>query len=251
MRFAGACPLRPNMRFSRTVSHGNTDPSCEIRMPRESGRERGLPSIVTEPASGGMTPAMMFMSVVLPQPEGPTIAMNSLSRTEKLTSATTGSGPLSEGKLFDSPRTSILVRIAPPHPLHPLEQPHRAIEREPDETDDDHAGDHQIVAIPGIARIHDHVAEPRTQRDHFGGDDDEPCDAQADAHADQHLRQHCRNHHLPEERGARDREVLSRTQIALFDRMHTHRRLDHHRKNRRDKDEIDRRSVPDAEPQNG
>src|SRR5262245_34550984 len=137
MRFAGACPFRPNMRFSRTVSQGNTEPSCEIRMPRESGFVRGWPSIVTEPASGWMKPAMMFMSVVLPQPDGPTMATNSLSRTEKLTSSTTGNGPLSDGKLFDNPRTSILVRIAPPHPLHFFEQPHRAIEGEPDESDDD------------------------------------------------------------------------------------------------------------------
>ena len=32
-----AWPLRPNIRFSRTVSHGNTEPCCEIRMPFELG----------------------------------------------------------------------------------------------------------------------------------------------------------------------------------------------------------------------
>ncbi len=37
-----------------------------------------------------MKPAIMFMSVDLPQPDGPTMAMNSPSRTVKLTSSTTG-----------------------------------------------------------------------------------------------------------------------------------------------------------------
>src|SRR5262245_13989615 len=150
LAFDCACPFKPNMRFSRTVSHGNTEPCCEIRMPLESGFERGVPSMTTAPESGRTNPAIMFMSVVLPQPDGPTIATNSPSRTVKLTSSTTGSAPLSDAKLFFSARTSILVRIAPPHPLGAFHHAHESVEEEADETDDDHARDHQVVAIPGV-----------------------------------------------------------------------------------------------------
>ena len=40
-----------------------------------------------------------------------------------------------------------------------------------DGADDDHAGDHQVVAVAGIARIHDEVPQARAQRDHFGRHD--------------------------------------------------------------------------------
>src|SRR5262245_21808145 len=128
-------------------------------MPLESGFERGTPSMTTDPASGATKPAMMFISVVLPQPDGPTIATNSPSRTLKLTSATTGRRPWSDAKLFCTERTSILVRIAPPDPADCLQHAHEPVERQPDQADDDHASDDQVVAVTGIARIHDHVAE--------------------------------------------------------------------------------------------
>src|SRR5690348_1281371 len=183
MLSAGAWPLRPNVRFSLTVSQGNTDPCCEMRMPLEFGRARGAPSIITEPESGAMNPAIMLSRVVLPQPEGPTIATNSPSRTVRLTFSTTRRGPLSEAKDFFRSRTSILVRIAPPDPLEPLQQPHDAVERQADYTDDDHPGNHQVVAIPGVARVHDHVPQAGAQRDHFSRHDDQPGDSEADAHA--------------------------------------------------------------------
>src|SRR5437868_6204434 len=149
MRFMPTCPLRPNIRFSRTVSHGNTDPCWEMRIPLESGFERGTPSMITAPESGRTNPAIMFISVDFPQPEGPTTATNSPSPTVKLTSSTTGSGPLSDTKLFFNPRTSILVRIAPPNPTDPFQQAHARIERQADQADDDHAGDDQVITVPG------------------------------------------------------------------------------------------------------
>src|SRR5690242_10318844 len=125
------------MRFSRTVSHGNTEPCCEIMMPRASGLVRCAPSMTTSPASGRMKPASMLRSVDLPQPDGPTIATNSPSRTVKLTSSMTGSVPLSEAKLLRRLRISILVRIAPPDPADLLQHAHDAVERESDQADDD------------------------------------------------------------------------------------------------------------------
>src|SRR5882672_9282040 len=160
-----ACPLSPNIRFSRTVSHGNTEPCCEIRMPRESGRVRSAPSMVIEPASGRMKPAIMFIRVDFPQPDGPTMATNSPSPTVRLTASTTGRMPLSVAKLLLRSETSILVGIAPPGPLRALQDPHRRIQRKPDEADDDHARDDEVVTISRVARVHDHVAETRTQSD--------------------------------------------------------------------------------------
>src|SRR6185312_6907219 len=159
MRLSDLCPFNPNMRFSRTVSQGNTEPCCEMRMPFESGFERGTPSMTTAPSSGCTKPAIMLIKVDFPQPEGPTTATNSPLCTEKLTSWTTASGPLSDAKLFFRPRISILVCITPPYPADPFQQSHRRIQRKPDQADHDHPGDHQVVAISGVARVHDHVAQ--------------------------------------------------------------------------------------------
>src|SRR5262245_47451058 len=135
----GACPLSPNIRFSRTVSQGNTEPCCEMRIPRESGLARGTPSITTVPAAGRVNAAIRFSSVVFPHPEGPTIATNSPSRTLKLTLSMTSSRPLSKANPLETSHTSILVRIAPPYPPHPFQQAHQPIERQADQADDDHA----------------------------------------------------------------------------------------------------------------
>src|SRR5688572_1249308 len=70
-----------------------------------------------------------------------------------------------------------LLCIPPPHRLEPFEKPHRAVEHEPDDTDDDHAGDDQVVTVAGVARVHDHVTEAGSQSDHLRRDDDEPRDA--------------------------------------------------------------------------
>src|SRR5215813_5347065 len=235
----GACPLRPNIRFSRTVSQGNTEPCCEMRIPRESGLDRGTPSITTAPASGRMNPAIRFRSVVFPQPEGPTIATNSPSRTLKLTLSMTSSRPLSETNPLETSRTSILVRIAPPDPAHFLQQPHQPIERQTDQADDDHAGDHQIVAIPGVAGVHDHVAESRVQSDHFRGHDHQPRNAESNAHPDDDLWQDSWDHDAREQCAARDAEILGRAQIAFLDRVHAHGGLYDHGKHGRDEDQID------------
>src|SRR5688572_28988011 len=239
------------IRFSRTVSQGKTEPCCEIRMPFESGFERCTPSMTIEPASGRTKPASMFSSVDLPQPDGPTMATNSPSRIVKLTSSTTQSNPWSDSKLFFRSRTSILVRIPPPDPLEAFEHAHDSVQRQSDQTDDDHAGDDEIVAITGVARVHDHVTEPRTQRDHFGGDDDEPGDAETDSHADDDLRQSGRNDHLREQRATRNAEILRSAQIAPLDRVHADRRLHDHREDRGDEDQVDRRCIADAEPEDG
>ena len=53
-----------------------------------SGPRTALPSTVSVPASGGCRPDTSFMSELLPQPEGPTTAMNSPLAIDRLTSST-------------------------------------------------------------------------------------------------------------------------------------------------------------------
>ena len=116
-------------------------------------------------------------------------------------------------------------------------------------SDDDHAGDDQIVAVAGVARINDQITQTGAQRDHFRCDHDQPRHAEADAHADDDLRQHGRYHDLAKQGLARHSEIGRGAQVALLDRVHAGNRLHDHRKHRRDEDQEDRRHVADAEPQ--
>src|SRR5689334_18794774 len=222
-----------------------------MRMPFALGRLCARPFTVTEPLSGRSKPATIFNKVDLPQPEGPTIATSSPSPTPKLRPSSTRNGPLSDAYALVMSLTSILTGILPPHRLQTLQQPHRAVQQEADQSDDDHARNHQIVAIARIARIDDEIAEPGAQCDHLRRNHHEPGDAQTDAHADDDLRQHRRDHDLAEQAVARHTEVSGGPQISLLDGVHAGDGLHDHRKYRRDEDEVDRRSVADAEPENG
>src|SRR5688500_12078082 len=234
------------MTFCCTVSHGNTDPCCEIMIPFRLGPVRFTPSIRIAPRSARSKPAMTLSKVDLPQPDGPTIATNSPSPTSKLTSSTTGSSP----KLLLTPSTTIcLSDIAPLYRIEPLEQARDAVEQQTDHSDDDHTGDDQVVAVAGVARVHDQVAEPGSERDHLCGDHDQPGDADADAHADDDLGQHRGDHHPAEQHPARHAEVRRRPEVAPVDRANADNRLHHHREHRGDEDQEDRREVADSEPQ--
>src|SRR5690606_29343697 len=119
----------------------------------------------TAPRSGLTNPAMILSNVDLPHPEGPTMATNSPSRTAKLTSSTTASAP----NPLLRPSTAIFTSadIAPLHDVELFQQARRSVEQQSDQADDDHAGDHQVIAVPGIARIHDQIAQPGIERDHL------------------------------------------------------------------------------------
>src|SRR6185503_12000196 len=156
-------PSRPNIRFCCTVSHGNTEPCWEIRMPFGLGPRRTLPSIVTLPESGRSNPHSIFISVDLPQPDGPTMATNSPSPMARLIPPTTGNSPLRVSKLFLMSSTTIfgfnfaftLASIAPPYRFETFQQPGDAVQHQADHADYDHGGNDEVVAVAGIARIHD------------------------------------------------------------------------------------------------
>ena len=144
---------------------------------------------------------MMFISVDLPQPDGPTMATNSPSPTLKLTPSTHRQRALVRREaLRDVVDVDLSAHSATCTDFEPFEQAHHAVEQQADQADDDHAGDHQVVAVAGVARVDDQVAEAGAQRDHLRRDHDQPGDAEADAHADDDLRQHRGDHDPAEQR---------------------------------------------------
>ena len=88
--------------FCSTVSHGKTPYSWNITPRSGPGPVISRPSSVTRPDVGLTKPAAMFISVVLPQPDGPTSAMKSPWLMEKLMSLTTSSMPPSVGNCIDT-----------------------------------------------------------------------------------------------------------------------------------------------------
>src|SRR4051794_7759859 len=109
---------------------------------------------------------MMFISVDLPQPDGPTMATISPSPTVRLMLSRTRSVPWSVAKLLATPSTAIFgfmasAGIAPPHDFQAFEQAHQSVEEQADESNDDHAGDDEVVAVAGVARVEDQISQTR------------------------------------------------------------------------------------------
>src|SRR6478672_8650043 len=82
-RGASAMPLlrSPKSMFSYTVFHGNSANCWNTTARSGPGLVTGRPPTLTVPDVGDSSPAAMRRHVVLPQPDGPTIATNSRSRT--------------------------------------------------------------------------------------------------------------------------------------------------------------------------
>src|SRR5258708_16017363 len=134
-----------------------------MRMPLALGSARGAPSMRIEPEAGCTNPATMFINVVFPHPDGPTIATNSPAPTVRLTSSTTCSSAPFQANPLRMPFTAILVRITPPDRFQSLEQSHHAIQQQANQSDDDHSGDHETEAIAGFAGIDYEISKSRTQ----------------------------------------------------------------------------------------
>src|SRR5580700_9654621 len=126
-----------------------------MRIPLAFGSARGTPSMRIEPESGCSNPTIMFINVVFPHPEGPTMATNSPSPTERLTSSTTCNAAPFDANPLRMPFNSILARITPPDRFQSLEQSHHAIQQQSNQPDDDHSRNHQIVSIAGVTGIDD------------------------------------------------------------------------------------------------
>src|ERR1700686_2082556 len=79
---------KPKSIFSTTLFHGNSANCWNTTERSGPGPVTRLLPTVSEPVVGKSSPAAMRRHVVLPQPEGPTTATNSFSRTSKLTLST-------------------------------------------------------------------------------------------------------------------------------------------------------------------
>src|SRR5262245_9685384 len=178
-------------------------------MRRGSGPLTTSPSMRTSPRVGAMKPAMMFRMVDLPQPDGPSRHTNSPSRTERLMSSRTVMLPPSRSNAMPMPSARslsldatagaagvpaglLVIRVPPADRRHSFQRSDTDVEQQPDDADHDHARDDQIVAVAGVARVDDHEAETRVDRDHLGGDDHHPRNAERDSQANHQLRHHGR-----------------------------------------------------------
>ncbi len=77
--FAGAFSSNGNRTLLRTLRHGSSVASwntSDNRMPWRRATAGGCPAMPTVPAVGSTSPAISRSSVLLPQPEGPTIETN-------------------------------------------------------------------------------------------------------------------------------------------------------------------------------
>src|SRR6185312_4385938 len=125
-------------------------------------------SIVTRPDVGDARPARRFSTVVLPQPDGPTITMNSPWRTSSVRLATaTVASPALPAKRFSTPsRRSLIAAVKAVRPVwraagrirarsgaacssRPRHQcahrrAQRTIEHQRDDADRDHADDDAV-----------------------------------------------------------------------------------------------------------
>ena len=79
------CASTPKMTLPRTVRHGRS-PGCWNTIARSRpGLLISRPSSVRLPPAIGMRPSTAFRNVVLPHPDGPTIARSSPGRTSRST----------------------------------------------------------------------------------------------------------------------------------------------------------------------
>src|SRR5262245_58528273 len=82
-----------NSTFSSTVHHGSSAKSWNTKVSGLRLSAGGAPRSSAAPLLGRSSPPRIESSVLLPQPEGPTIATTSPARTVKETSSSTSSAP--------------------------------------------------------------------------------------------------------------------------------------------------------------
>src|SRR5262249_25686970 len=181
----------PNSRLRRTVIQGNTEPRCVIKMPLRPGSAMGWPSMSTSPASGASNPARMLNKVVLPQPEGPTMAMNSPAAMVRSMPSSTETVPSSVRYAFHRSwtRSLAVIRVPPPPLVEGREPAHSEIEEIANHADDHHPCYDQVIAGASVAGVDDQVPQPRIDRHHLGGHHDQPGHPEPNPHAGDNVRQ--------------------------------------------------------------
>src|SRR5437764_5215066 len=145
---------------------------------------RICPRLATRPRVGLSKPASRLRRVVLPHPDGPTMATNSPTSTSSEKSFRTSVAP--KEREIDS-RLSSLSLIAPTYARHLGQLQKESINQDAYKTYDDHVDDQQVHAQT-VARIPDGETETVLPCDHLCGDDDHPGESGSDAKGRDDLR---------------------------------------------------------------
>src|SRR5580700_4959817 len=161
VRLRSAAPIepatsRPMMALASTVRHGSRLSFWNTKPRSLPGWRTARPSSSTSPEDARSRPATMRKNVVLPQPLGPTTAMNSPRATSRLMPRSASRSPNDFDKRVTASLAVMLV-LGPRH--QPLFQP-----AEPRRHDDAGGGEHhdadkQFRHVEGVGRLADQAPE--------------------------------------------------------------------------------------------
>src|SRR5258708_30967489 len=87
------------------------------------------------------------------------------------------------------------------------------IQHQPNQSNHQHSGDDEVVAFAGVSRVDDEVSESGIDGDHFGGDEDDPGDAEGEAQSDDDARQDGGGHDTPHQLRRAESEVAAGLEV--------------------------------------
>eukprot|EP01022_Parablepharisma_sp_SALTPOND_P005414 TRINITY_DN1223_c0_g3_i1.p1 TRINITY_DN1223_c0_g3~~TRINITY_DN1223_c0_g3_i1.p1 ORF type:complete len:1108 (+),score=353.08 TRINITY_DN1223_c0_g3_i1:2794-6117(+) len=269
------CSLREKATLSHTGNQG-IRLACWNTMPRSApGPVMVRPATLTSPLVGNSKPAIMFSSVDLPQPEGPSRQRNSFFSSFRLTwSMASMSVPrLRSLKTLTMSFNSMNAMMCFPwsvraartgagsalalhggdmlpaqHGVHDLLQD--PVGQEAQQADADHGGDHQVVAQE-VIRIPQRIAETALDRHHLGRDGEHPGAADADAQAREDAGHGRRQDHEAQQLALARPGHGRRAQEVAVGRLHAMHGVHQDGEESPQEHQEDGRLVGDAEPDDG
>src|ERR1700761_1577022 len=111
-----------------------------------------------------------------------------------------------------TPVTILFLRLiakSPSNRLDSFQAPEGGVEDQPDQTDHQHGGDHEVVTLPRVARVDDQVAQTRIDCNHFCCNDYQPRNAERDAQAYDDFWQGCRKDNVGQHTGRTETEIAA------------------------------------------
>src|ERR1700674_2365748 len=165
-----------------------------------------------------MRPAIRLISVVLPDPENPTMATNSLGSMLSETFLSTCVRALPAAKDLLTDLSSRMAIFAPsgrgPVRKERLQRQHHAVEQEADDTDRQHRyhdlGERRRGSV--LELVPNELPQPRILRQHLGGDQNHPSHAQRKTQPGEDQRQGRWQHELDDR--LRPAEAKHATDVA-------------------------------------
>src|SRR5262249_49409608 len=244
---------RPMIALANTVRHGKRLSLWNTKPRSPPGPRTARPSSVTSPELAGSRPATMRRNVVLPQPDGPTSAMNSPRSTARLMSCNARNSPKvlprwetwSLRAIRSNPWALVL---GPRH--EPIFQPAETRgERDPSDRGHDHAGK-QLRHVEGVGRLRDQAPESRARAEQLRHHHPDQAASDPELEPGKDERHRGRQRHLeenlPRGRAERaqhlDQPIAGGAQPGLG--------VDGHRKQHQEDDHQHLRPDADPEPEN-